>query len=221
MKRFHHSILWAAIVLTVTALAACKPIASQTTVSQLNKVKTEHKPYLETAVVTQEETFNPTADSSPTQLPTDTEPYSPAVRIPPPAANTPLIPIQLPADTRSYSAKTPQEIRPTDTPLTAVNEPPSTFPQYPIAYTGEEIPAHNRPINAENRSHLTQVAQWGNGDIRSVAFSPDGTFFIVGSAVGFAIYDNNAPTKRRNGFHGRAPIFMKACFLAPMALTCC
>ncbi|MCA9975013.1 MAG: hypothetical protein KC413_04660, partial [Anaerolineales bacterium] len=51
------------------------------------------------------------------------------------------------------------------------------------------MPEANEPISAANFQQLTHVAQWGNGSILGVAFAPDGRSFLVGSAVGFNLYE--------------------------------
>ena len=57
-------------------------------------------------------------------------------------------------------------------------------------FIGTAIPnAGEEEINAENVKQLSNVAQWGKGNILGVAFSPSGDYFIVGSAFGFAIYN--------------------------------
>lgn len=65
------------------------------------------------------------------------------------------------------------------------------FPEATPVYIGTTLPDIAAPITKENLHRLTHVAQWGRGSILGVAFSPDGSAFVVGSASGIAIYDRN------------------------------
>lgn len=121
----------------------------------------------------------------------------------------------------STASPTPTPL-PTITPLpvTLTNTPPPTptpsptFPKVPVIYAGTEIPASSEPISLDNFSQLTHVAQWGNGDILGVTFSPDGEFFIVGSAIGFAIYNSNNPNVPPQWISWEHPYFYESLFFS-------
>lgn len=49
-------------------------------------------------------------------------------------------------------------------------------------------------IDAANISRLEKVAQWGNGTINKVAFSPNGDLVAVATSLGIDIYDSNNST---------------------------
>lgn len=59
---------------------------------------------------------------------------------------------------------------------------------------GTVLPA-SAPITAGNLGQLAQVAQWGRGALKAVAFAPDGRHFVVGSLFGLALYDTAAPSR--------------------------
>jgi len=56
-------------------------------------------------------------------------------------------------------------------------------------YLGTSLPETREPISLENYHNLAKVAQWGRGEILGVAYSPDGSSFVVGSTYGFTRYD--------------------------------
>ena len=47
------------------------------------------------------------------------------------------------------------------------------------------------PISKGNLDRLTLLSRWGNGNPGSVIFSPDGKYFVVGTATGIYFYDPN------------------------------
>ena len=79
---------------------------------------------------------------------------------------------------------------PTNTalPTLAVSWPATT----PV-FVGTPIPVIPQVIGTQTFSRLAQVAQWGRGTIRGLAFTPDGSGFVVGSAYGLAIYSAGDP----------------------------
>ena len=123
-------------------------------------------PALPTPTATPTNTPEPTATSTPTFIPTPTETVTPR----PTTTNTPR------------PRNTP---RPTHTPL------PTTLPlpESTLALIGTPLPRAAEEIDANNLQRLTHAAQWGRGNILGVAFAPDGSSFIVGSAFGIATYD--------------------------------
>ena len=148
-------------------LAACQSTEQQpdlSTPTQIAEVMVE-----ETAV-----SQPPTAQPSNTPFPTVPSTATPSPTTIPTVANTPSI--MIPATATS----TP---RPTST----------TAPSFPIVYAGTAVPGSSKPISEINFQQLTQVAQWGNGDILSVAFTPDEKAFVVGTVAGFYVYDGAAP----------------------------
>lgn len=56
---------------------------------------------------------------------------------------------------------------------------------------GTPIASGKQPIASENIDRIAQVAQWGRGQIQGVRFSPDGKFFVLGTALGLTVYDMN------------------------------
>lgn len=75
----------------------------------------------------------------------------------------------------------------TSTPI-PVSEPIVQSTRPAPALLGTSLPAVSEPINIGNYQSLEYVAQWGKGSILAVAFAPDGTFFVVGSTFGMAVY---------------------------------
>jgi WD40 repeat protein len=54
--------------------------------------------------------------------------------------------------------------------------------------SGTPLPAGDGRISEKNLHQLTLVGQWGRGTINRVAFAPNGSFFVVGSNYGIAVY---------------------------------
>lgn len=119
-------------------------------------------------LVTETAVVQPSITPSPTLVPT----------IDPTQTSTPL-----PTPTTTATQTPPNTPQPTPTVVALFLEAAN------LAYAGTTIPEAYEPINAANLEQLTHVAQWGNGTILGVAFAPDGKSFVVGSAVGFAVYD--------------------------------
>jgi WD40 repeat protein len=53
------------------------------------------------------------------------------------------------------------------------------------------LPEYGMPISKGNLDRLTLLSQWGKGNPGSVVFSPDGKYFVVGTATGLYFYDPN------------------------------
>jgi WD40 repeat protein len=51
------------------------------------------------------------------------------------------------------------------------------------------LPGSGEIITAANLSRLARVAQWGKGKIIDLAYAPDGSYFVVGSEAGLAVYN--------------------------------
>ena len=62
-----------------------------------------------------------------------------------------------------------------------------------LHYQGTALPASKTRITYEDLPQLQQIAQWGKGTIRALAFSPDGTQFIASSDLGYAVYLTENP----------------------------
>ena len=84
---------------------------------------------------------------------------------------------------------TPSATRKPTSTATPTVTPIPTLPASTPAYLGTTIPADTETISRDNIQNLTFLAQWGRGMIQGVAFSPDGSQFVVGSAFGLAVYD--------------------------------
>lgn len=109
-------------------------------------------------------------------------------------------PSDSPTSTISATAAKPPPPSPTPTGpgegITIVKEtplpPPTNTPLPPKAtpvFIGTAIPDAPQPVGAANLGQLGNVAQWGRGRIIDAAFSPDNSFFVVGSASGVMVYD--------------------------------
>jgi WD40 repeat protein len=98
-----------------------------------------------------------------------------AVIIPPTATQTQII---IPT---SASAELP--VPDTETP---VPTPTDVF-----SLIGTSLPNRSEAIGLSNFTNLKQVGMWGRGSIQAVRFSPDGSFFIAVSEMGWTIYNMN------------------------------
>ena len=97
--------------------------------------------------------------------------------------------IPLPTSTStSLPAEIPVATRPMQT-LTTAPIPTVLRTASQVSLVGTPLPAAVELISRENYDHLMLTAQWGNGTIFDTAFAPDGSFFIVRSYLGLAIYD--------------------------------
>ncbi len=101
----------------------------------------------------------------------------------------------------------------TNTPLPMATATP-VFLQTSLAYAGTNISDDRVPISATNVQQLAYVAQWGNGSILGVAFAPDGNLFVVGTAVGFAIYDSANPNAQPRWILWEQPYFYESLFFS-------
>jgi WD40 repeat protein len=62
-----------------------------------------------------------------------------------------------------------------------------------LAYISTPLAPAKDIIGMETINQLQWVGQWGKGELRAVAFSPDGHSFAAGSQFGIALYDRTAP----------------------------
>jgi len=87
-----------------------------------------------------------------------------------------LLPAQTtPAPTLSLS---------TITPYTA----PATPPPLPVL-VGTPVPHPAAAIGPENVAQVTQLARWGKGSVKQIAYSPDRRLLAVASSLGAHLYD--------------------------------
>lgn len=73
---------------------------------------------------------------------------------------------------------------PTRTPIPT----PVPVPQLPVL-AGTPVPWPHEPITPENAADIVELAMWGKGEAREVAYSPDGRLLAVGTTVGIWLYD--------------------------------
>ncbi len=88
------------------------------------------------------------------------------------------------APTATSEPPTPE---PTPIPVTATPEPPTPLPALPVLM-GTPIPQPVVPIAAASPNEVQELAILGRGDIRDVAWSPDGTTLAVASSIGIWLY---------------------------------
>ena len=93
-----------------------------------------------------------------------------------------------PTTTPTLQNTATHETVPTDEPDKTATSTPTHAP-VEVSYIGTDLPQSEQVISTENLHNLTQVGQWGYGRIIHSAFTPDGSQFIISSALGFAIYD--------------------------------
>ncbi len=62
------------------------------------------------------------------------------------------------------------------------------------AYVGTPISGSVSAVSGDNYQQLAAVAEWGRGSINAIAYSPNGSEFIVGSSFGMAVYSTDYPT---------------------------
>jgi WD40 repeat protein len=90
---------------------------------------------------------------------------------------------------------------PTTTPVLTLL-PPSCpvsipMPESPVL-AGTPVPIPQEPITPENAADIVELAIWGKGQVREIAFSPNGQLLVVGTAAGLWVYD--ADTIEELGF---------------------
>ncbi|MBK9053832.1 MAG: protein kinase [Chloroflexi bacterium] len=62
------------------------------------------------------------------------------------------------------------------------------FAPFPLADSGFPLPADRLPILPENVADLTQLALYGRGSIREIAYSPDGQWIAAAAQEGIYLY---------------------------------
>jgi WD40 repeat protein len=85
------------------------------------------------------------------------------------------------------------------TPLPSTTPVPISIPapELPVL-AGTPVPLPQEPITPENAAEVVELAIWGKGQIREIAFSPNGQLLVVGTAAGLWVYD--AETLTQLGF---------------------
>ena len=107
--------------------------------------------------------------------------------------NTPTPTFIQPTLTKPPSRTPTRTIRPTAT--TIPTSTPSPIPSLltpfatPLARDATTYPVLNEPIVAENLSNIVELARWGKGEIRELAFSPDSTIVATVTSLGVYFYD--------------------------------
>ncbi|HOG80227.1 MAG TPA: hypothetical protein PK454_10780, partial [Anaerolineaceae bacterium] len=102
---------------------------------------------------------------------------------------------------------------PSNTPLPTVTTPPvktgtptetptaTLWPAVPFdladTRVGTPLPPTAEPITMGNIQNLSMLAQWGQGVLADVAYSPDGHWLAVATTVGVAMYDTQDLTHRQ------------------------
>ncbi|MDH5507808.1 MAG: WD40 repeat domain-containing protein, partial [Anaerolineae bacterium] len=93
-----------------------------------------------------------------------------------------------PIDTETIP-KAPQPPRPTKHVPTPTVYPASIIRPPTYVRDGTQLPRPAAAISAENASRLVELARWGKGDARAVAYSPDGREVAVATSQGVYFYD--------------------------------
>ncbi len=75
---------------------------------------------------------------------------------------------------------------PTQTPTPTLTPTPTAAP--PVAKRGSSLP-RTKPIDATNPDQIVQIAQWGNGVIQQIQYSPQGDYLAAASSLGVFIHD--------------------------------
>lgn len=79
---------------------------------------------------------------------------------------------------------------PTLTPsLTSSLTPTTTYIPVTPSYSGTIVPESVEKISLDNFDRLSLFAQWGNGNIYQVSYTPDGNFMIAGHSIGLFFYN--------------------------------
>jgi WD40 repeat protein/serine/threonine protein kinase len=102
--------------------------------------------------------------------------------------------------TPTLPVATISEDRATRTPIPEIVEtiiPTTTAPLEPGVQIAPPVPRSEVGITRENVLQLTSLAAWGKGDIRSVAYSPDGKVLAVASPMGVYLYDRETMLELR------------------------
>ena len=87
-------------------------------------------------------------------------------------------------------------------------------PAASMALIGTPVAGERAPITAANFRQLAQVAQWGRGSLLGLAYTPDGTHLVAGSAFGLAIYDLAEPEAEPQWVAFEAPFYYQSLYLS-------
>jgi len=101
----------------------------------------------------------------------------PTTRFAPSPSPTPTLVPASPTPTRTST--------PTWTPMPS----PTSVPTPEPVREGTPVPLSGLPITVANAERVTQLARWGKGRIREIAYSPDGRLLAVGTSIGVHLYD--------------------------------
>jgi len=82
-------------------------------------------------------------------------------------------------------------------PVPVATPTPTPQPSLPVP-AGEPLPPSPFPITGANADRVVQLARWGDGTVRGVAWSADGRLLMLISSLGVYLYD--AETMERVGF---------------------
>jgi WD40 repeat protein len=101
-------------------------------------------------------------------------------------------------NTQPTAAPQPIVLTVSPTPTEAAPSPTSTVPAaaptlaaaliLPVLM-GTPVPLPIEPITPDNIDRIQQLAMWGQGQVKQVAYSTDGKFLVVGSTAGLWLYD--------------------------------
>ena len=79
---------------------------------------------------------------------------------------------------------------PTLTPsITPSLTPTATYIPVTPSYSGTKVPESAEIITLDNVDRLSLFAQWGNGNVYQVRYTPDGNFMIAGHSTGLFFYN--------------------------------
>jgi WD40 repeat protein len=82
----------------------------------------------------------------------------------------------------------PTEAAPSPTPAAALTLP---------ALMGTPVPLPAEPITPDSVDRLQLLAMWGNGQVKDVTYSSDGTTLAIGTTAGVGLYDAQTLQVRR------------------------
>jgi hypothetical protein len=101
----------------------------------------------------------------------------------PPATET-----ATPPGTATPTPETPRATHTSAPPPTATHIPPPPTPKLPVL-AGTPVPLPEEPISPDNVDRLAELAIWGRGEVREVAYSPDGAILAIGTTTGIWLHD--------------------------------
>lgn len=155
---------------------------------------------------------------APTYTPTTAQTLAPE-NTPAPGSTRPTvrptatrIPSETPGPPTVTPSRTPtQPPSPTSRAISTVR--PNLAPEQTPAQAGTVVPQPVQAISVNNAGQVSELARWGKGSVRALAYAPDGLTLRVQTTVGEFFYD----TQTWDGLDATAAV--QAVFADPEALT--